>query len=104
MAIILNNNINIAILKNDLNNIFRHTNDNIKSMLYQDNIKTRTYKLTFEDVVLYKFLSSYNNTNKFNVASNLSFHYDYADSSNYYMKEYKISVKYYENILESLLQ
>ena len=51
-------------LSNSLNDIFKTTNIDIKSLLLKDGIKTRNNKISFSDVLLYKFLYTYKNCSK----------------------------------------
>jgi len=57
----MNNNLNSLIdeyefLSNSINNIFKNTNKEITNLLLENNIKTKNNKISFSDVLLYKFL------------------------------------------------
>ena len=62
-------------LSNSLNNIFKTTNHDLKNLLLINNgIKTRRNKLSFSDVLLYKFLYTYKDISKQFIVS--KFNYD----------------------------
>ena len=61
-------------LSNSLNNIFKTTNDDLKNLLIKNGIKTRNNKISFSDVLLYKFLYTYKDVSKQYIVS--KFNYD----------------------------
>jgi ABC-type glucose/galactose transport system permease subunit len=66
IIIIMNNNLDLLfneykILSDSLNKIFINTNKEIINLLLKKNIKTRNNKISFSDVLLYKFLYAYKN-------------------------------------------
>jgi len=87
----------------DINKLFFDANNKIKQMLNNENIKTRTNKLTFSDVLLYKFKSVFENTNNKRVAGEINFKKNITEKmahvTNFFRKEQKIPVTFYDNIL-----
>jgi hypothetical protein len=74
----MSNNYNLLIeeynsLSNSLNNIFKNNNQEIKNLLLKNNIKTRNNKISFSDVILYKFLYAYKNDSKQLITSSLNY-------------------------------
>ncbi len=61
-------------LSNSLNNIFKTINNDLKNLLIKNGIKTRNNKISFSDVLLYKFLYTYKNISKQYIVS--KFNYD----------------------------
>ena len=86
-------------LSNSLNDIFKTTNIDIKSLLLKDGIKTRNNKISFSDVLLYKFLYTYKNcskqfiVSKFNYDNNLSI-----DRTTYHKKDLMITDTFYKSL------
>ena len=90
---------NFTELTEDLNNIFFDSNNIIKNLLKENNIKTRTNKLTFIDVLCYIFNYSFIDTTKISVTS--CYNYDnefHINRTSYYKKELKIPITFYESI------
>ena len=94
----------LKILTKDINNIFVNANENIRDILKVNNINTRTKKLSFTDALTYKFLCAYKNYTNTQVVADLNFANSKVDINNYYKKEQKIPLEYYENILNNTKQ
>jgi len=93
---------NFDILVNELNFLFYDANNYIKNILDTAKIKTRLRQLTFCDALIYKFMCSYKNITNSQVVSDLNFTNNNkftTDKSNYYYKEQKIPLTFYQNIL-----
>jgi hypothetical protein len=87
----------------EINQLFYNCNDEIIEILKNQNINTRTKKITFSDALLYKFKTSFENTYNKTVANEINFTKNNIDSivhvTNFYRKEQKIPVKFYNDIL-----
>lgn len=87
----------------EINKLFYNSNNEIIEILKNKNINTRTKKITFSDALLYKFKSTFENTYNKSVANEINFTKNNIDSivhvTNFYRKEQKIPVEYYNNIL-----
>ena len=94
----------LKILTLELNNIFANSNLDIKNILDAKNIKTRNNKLSFTDALLYKFLCAYKDNTNTKVVADLNFSDTVANKSNYYKKEQKIPLIYYQNTLSKVQQ
>ena len=87
-------------LTTDFNNIFLNSNDIIKNLLSEKNIKTRYNKITFIDALCYIFNYSFIKTTKLSVTSEYNYNNNKnIDRTSYYRKELKIPITFYENIL-----
>jgi hypothetical protein len=91
-------------LSEELNNLFINSDKDIKEILDKKNIKTRYKKLSFNDVLKYKFLYAYKNYTKSQIVANLNFDNYKANKSNYYKKEQKIPLEYYQLKLNKVKQ
>jgi len=94
----------LNILVKELKNIFNNCDSDIKKMLEEQKIITRNRKISFSNALLYKFLCSYKNNTNTQVCADLNFKNILVDKSNYYKKEQKIPLKYYQNILSKIQQ
>ena len=94
----------LNILVKELKNIFNNCDSDIKKMLEEQKIITRNRKISFSNALLYKFLCSYKNNTNTQVCADLNFENILVDKSNYYKKEQKIPLKYYQNILIKMQQ
>ena len=94
----------LNILVKELKNIFNNCDSDIKKMLEEQKITTRNRKISFSNALLYKFLCSYKNNTNTQVCADLNFENILVDKSNYYKKEQKIPLKYYQNILIKMQQ
>ena len=77
------------IFAKELNDIFRGYDTGIKLMLNQNNMKTHTKKLSFNDALLYKLLCVYKNNTNSKVCADLNFKNIIVNKNNYYKKEQK---------------
>lgn len=91
-------------LSEELNNLFINSDRDIKEILDKKNIKTRNKKLSFNDVLKYKFLYVYKNYTKSQIVADLNFDNYKANKSNYYKKEQKIPLEYYQLVLNKVKQ
>ncbi len=85
-------------LCNDINNIFKNSNTDIKNALLKKKIVTRTNKLTFVNVLCYVFNYSFIDLSKQSVVSN--YNYDNkinVNRTSFYKKELKIPLSFYQN-------
>ena len=106
MKIINSNKFNMDInsLKNDLNNLFKYTDIDITNILKQENIYTRTRKLSFRDVISYKFKYAQKYKTQKNIIDDYKFdHKICCNNTSFYKKEQKIPLKYYEDIYDKVL-
>jgi hypothetical protein len=94
----------LNIFVKELKNIFNNCDSDIKKMLEEQKIITRNRKISFSNALLYKFLCSYKNNTNTQVCADLNFKNILVDKSNYYKKEQKIPLKYYQNILSKMQQ
>lgn len=94
----------LNILACELNNIFYNANIEITNILKNLNINTRTKKITFTDALSYKFLNSYKTSIQSTIVANYCFdnNTEHVTKSNYYRKEKKIPLTYYQNCLSKL--
>ena len=91
-------NINKNII-NDLNNLFKNADIDIINLKKKENINTRTRKLTFKDVINYKFQYAQKN-----IIDNYKYdHNILCNNTSFYKKEQKIPLQFYENIFENVL-
>ena len=75
-------------LSNSLNDIFKKNNIDIKNLLLKDGIKTRNNKISFSDVLLYKFLYAYKNDSKQFIISKLNHdNNSFIDRTTYHKKD-----------------
>ena len=96
--------LNINDFQNDINNLFNNADIDITNILKQQNIYTRTRKLTFKDVLCYKFLYAQKYKTQKNIIDDYKFdHKIMCDNTSFYKKEQKIPLQYYENIYEKVL-
>ena len=83
-------------LANELNELFKNCDNNIKKKLLKNKIKTRNRKITFSDVLTYIFNYSFIDTTKQNIVSehnfknNISIH-----RTTFYKKEKLIPISFY---------
>ncbi len=104
--LIKSNNIinNINNLKNDLNNLFKNADIEIANLLKDENINTRTRKLTFKDVICYKFLYAQKHKTQKNIIDEYKYDNDLlCTNTSFYKKEQKIPLKFYENMYDDVL-
>lgn len=74
-------------LSNELNEIFKNSNKNIKEELFKKKIKTKEGKITFEVVLSYIFNYSFIDTTKQSIVSNYNFNNNNSiDRSTFYKK------------------
>lgn len=86
-------------LSNLLNEIFKTTNDDIKSLLIKKGIKIRNNKISFSDVLLYKFLYAYNNNNKQFIVSKFNYDNDTSiDRTTYHKKDLMMTDIFYKSL------
>ncbi len=86
-------------LSNSLNNIFKTINNDLKNLLIKNGIKTRNNKISFSDVLLYKFLYTYKDISKQYIFS--KFNYDNELSINittYHKKDLMMSDTFYKSL------
>ena len=86
-------------LSNSLNNIFKTTNDDLKNLLIKNGIKTRNNKISFSDVLLYKFLYTYKDISKQYIVS--KFNYDnelLINRTTYHKKDLMMSDTFYKSL------
>jgi len=90
----------------DINQIFYNANTLITHHLDNIGTKTRLNKVSFIDALLYKFKCVFENTNNKCIASEINFTKPniekVAHVSNYYRKEQKIPISYYNDILDKV--
>jgi hypothetical protein len=86
-------------ISKDINYIFKDSNDIIKKTLLKKNIKTRNNKISFIDAISYIFNYSFVGATKQSVVADYN-HDNKKDGnrSNYYKKELKIPLSYYNDI------
>lgn len=97
---IIKNDIDISQIVRDINSLFSDANIDIKNMLAKQNIITREKILTFSDSLIYKFLCAYKNNTNQQIASDLNYNNNiHIYESNYYKKEQKVPLQYYQNVL-----
>ena len=86
-------------LSNSLNKIFKNNNKEIKNLLLKNNIKTRNNKISFSDVLLYKFLYTYKNDSKQLITSTLNYYYYLSiDRTTYHKKDLMITHTFYKDL------
>ena len=96
----MNANIDIQQIVCDLNLLFKDADLDIKNMLIEKNIITRTRLLSFSDSLIYKFLCAYKNNTNQQIASDLCYINEiFVNDSNYYRKEQKMPLQYYQIVL-----
>ena len=86
-------------LSNSLNNIFKTTDNDIKKLLIKNGIKTRNNKISFSDIILYKFLYAYKKNSKQSIIS--KFNYDnnkLIDRTTYHKKDIMIPDTFYKSL------
>lgn len=90
----------ISQIVRDINLLFSDANIDIKNMLAEQDIITREKILSFSDSLTYKFLCAYKNNTNQQIASDLNYNNNiHVNESNYYRKEQKIPLQYYQNVL-----
>jgi len=86
-------------LSNSLNKIFKNNNKEIKNLLLKNNIKTRNNKISFSDVLLYKFLYTYKNDSKQLITSTLNYNNNLSiDRTTYHKKDLMIPHTFYKDL------
>ena len=86
-------------LSNNINLIFKNSDEKIKKILLKKKIKTRNKKIKFIDAICYIFNNSFIDSTKQSVVSNYNFENNInVNRSNYYKKEQKIPYSYYNDI------
>jgi hypothetical protein len=96
--------IDIRDLNIELNNLFQNTDIKISNLLKQQNIYTRTRKLTFRDVICYKFKYVEKYKTQKNIINDYKLdHNIFCNNTSFYKKESKIPLKYYEDIYKNVL-
>ena len=96
----MSDNIDIQHVVCDLNLLFKDANLDIKHLLDEQNIFTRTRKLLFKTALKYKFLCALKNNTNQQIASDLCYINEiFVNDSSYYRKEQKIPLQYYQNVL-----
>ena len=86
-------------LTNDINDLFKDSDKNIKKSLLNNNIKTRTGKLTYTDVLCYLFNYSFIDSTKQSVVSNYNFDNNIdVNRTSFYKKELQIPLAFYNDI------
>ena len=85
-------------LANELNELFKNCDNNIKKKLLKNKIKTRNRKITFSDVLTYIFNQSFidtkqNSISKHYFKNNISIH-----RTTFYKKEKSIPISFYNDI------
>ena len=86
-------------LSNSLNDIFKKNNIDIKNLLLKDGIKTRNNKISFSDVLLYKFLYAYKNDSKQFIISKLNHdNNSFIDRTTYHKKDLIMPDTFYKNL------
>ena len=86
-------------LSNSLNNIFKTTDVDIKNLLLKDGIKTRNNKISFSDVLLYKFLYTYKDYSKQFIVSKFNYDNDLLiNRTTYHKKDLMMSDTYYKSL------
>lgn len=85
------------LLSKSLNNIFKTTDSDIKKLLSK--IKTRNSKITFSEVLLYKFLYTYKNDSKQFIISKLNYdNNSFIDRTTYHKKDLIMPDTFYKNL------
>jgi len=87
-------------LSNSLNNIFKTTNHDLKNLLLINNgIKTRRNKLSFSDVLLYKFLYTYKDISKQFIVSKFNYDNDLSiNRTTYHKKDLIMTDTFYKSL------
>lgn len=95
----------LKILSNNINLIFKNSNQEIKKILLNKKIRTRDKKITFIDALCYIFNYSFIDSTKQSVVSNYNFDNNISvNRSNFYKKELKIPVSFYNDIFIKIKQ
>lgn len=90
-------------LTDDINNLFKDADKNIRKSLLDKNIKTRNTKLNFVDVLCYVFNYSFIDSTKQSVVSDLNFdNENNINRTSYYKKEVQIPLSFYNDIYTKL--
>ena len=86
-------------LANELNELFKNCDNNIKKELLKNKIKTRNRKITFTDVLTYIFNYSFIDTTKQKIVSDHNFENNVSiDRTTFYKKEKAIPISFYNDI------
>jgi hypothetical protein len=86
-------------LSKSLNNIFKNVNIEIKNLLFKSGIKTRNNKISFSDVLLYKFLYTYKNNTKQSIISNFNYESNFIiNRTTYHKKDLLIKDDFYKSL------
>ena len=86
-------------LSKSLNNIFKNVNTDIINSLFKSGIKTRNNKISFSDVLLYKFLYSYRDNTKQTIISNFNYESNtLIDRTTYHKKDILIKDDIYKSL------
>jgi hypothetical protein len=86
-------------LSKSLNNIFKNVNIEIKNLLFKSGIKTRNNKITFSDVLLYKFLYAYKDNSKQSIISNFNYESNsIINRTTYHKKDLLIKDDFYKSL------
>ena len=86
-------------LSNSLNDIFKKNNIDIKNLLLKDGIKTRNNKISFSDVLLYKFLYAYKDNSKQLIVSKFNYENDLSiDRTTYHKKDLMMPDTFYKSL------
>jgi hypothetical protein len=92
-------NFKLKKLADDINELFKDSNNIIKNILLKKKIKTRQNKISFIDALCYIFNYSFIDNSKQSVVSSYNFENNKnANRSNYYKKELKIPISFYNDI------
>ena len=107
--IIMSNNFNSLIdeyefLSNSLNKIFKNNNKEIKNLLLKNNIKTINNKISFSNVLLYKFLYTYKNDSKQLITSTLNYNNNLSiDITTYHKKVLMFLHSFYKDLFYKII-
>jgi len=94
----------IKYLTNDLNDIFKNVETEIKDILNAKNIKTRTRKISFMDSLCYKFKYAKKHTTQKEIINDHKYENNIiCNNTAFYKKENKIPLEYYDNIHNRVL-
>ena len=86
-------------LSNSLNNIFKNNDNVIKKMLLDKKIKTRNNKISFSDVLLYKFKYAFKHNTKSELVSEFNFNNDSSiDRTTFHKKDLIIPCEFYKDL------
>jgi len=86
-------------LSKSLNNIFKNVITEIKNSLFKSGIKTRNNKISFSDVLLYKFLYTYKDNSKQSIISNFNYESNsLIDRTTYHKKDLLVKDDIYKSL------